>query len=394
MQTLLKNNFIIAMIHFARSLRLCKLETQFQKQEGTMGRKWAYAAVAIVLDFVVLCPANAQPAFSSASGEDHCLAQAHSVIMQSGRSFGPDTDPTETAARPPFAPASSGYGPLLVFFVVAVELALAVATAVACWLVLVIAGICVSIEDRRRLKIVLPFLPDRLALHPTTKTSRVCLKGKSSASSHARVYMFAVLLFALPTCSALQPELHHPLDALTPEEYWKVYHVLSDAGKLAEKTQFSSILLHEPPKAEVLAWKPGKPFVRKVDVVLLTEGKSYAAVVNVSSGKLESWAELTKDQTPASLSGFDDVLKKDPRVLAALKSRGITDLRLVNCEVIQADFVDLPEQTEGRRIGWGVCDYIADTLYAWDDDIAGIFVVVDMDTKKILRFSDSGAVPS
>ncbi|MGD1081860.1 MAG: hypothetical protein ABR881_26375 [Candidatus Sulfotelmatobacter sp.] len=212
-------------------------------------------------------------------------------------------------------------------------------------------------------------------------------------SSRSRVFIFAVLLFALPTCSALQPEVHHPLDALTPEEYWKVYHVLSDAGKLAEKTQFSSILLREPPKAEVLAWKPGNPFVRKVDVVLLTEGKSYAAVVDVSSGKLESWAELTKDQTPASASGFDDVLKKDPRFLAALKSRGITDLRLVNCAVIQAGFVDLPEQAEGRRVGWGACDYMADNLYGWDDDIAGIFFVVDMDTKKILRFSDSGAVP-
>jgi len=212
-------------------------------------------------------------------------------------------------------------------------------------------------------------------------------------SSRSRVFIFAVLLFALPTCRALQPEVHHPLDSLTPEEYWRVYHVLSDAGKLAEKTEFSSILLREPPKAEVLAWRPGMPFVRKVDVVLLTEGKAYAAVVDVSSGKLESWAELTKDQTPGSGSGFDDVLKKDPRVLAALKSRGITDLRLVVCGVSQAGFVDLPEQTEGRRIGWGSCEYIADRSNGWDDHIAGLFFVVDMTTKKILRVSDSGAVP-
>ncbi len=211
--------------------------------------------------------------------------------------------------------------------------------------------------------------------------------------ARTKALVFVVLVFTFRTCCALQPAVHHPLDGLTPDEYWKVYNTLIAAGKLAEKTQFSSILLQEPPKAEVLAWKPGKPLVRKVDVVLLTEGKSYAAVVDVSSGKLESWAELTKDQTPVSGRGFDDVLKKDPRVLAALKSRGITDLRLVDCAVVQAGFVDLPEQTEGRHIGWGGCDYIANTLYAWDDDIAGIFFVVDMDTKKILRFSDSGAVP-
>src|SRR5579863_3317492 len=106
---------------------------------------------------------------------------------------------------------------------------------------------------------------------------RICLTWRSFVSCRSRVFVFVVLLFSIPNCVALQPEVHHPLDALTPEEYWKVSHILSAAGKLAEKTQFSGILLREPPKAEVLAWKPGQPFGRKVDVVLLTEGKSYAA---------------------------------------------------------------------------------------------------------------------
>ena len=214
--------------------------------------------------------------------------------------------------------------------------------------------------------------------------------------SRIRASVFVVLVFTFQTCCALQPVVHHPLDGLTPDEYWKIYNALSAAGKLGEKTQFASILLHEPPKAEVLVWKPGDPFVRKVDVLLYDERKSYAAVVDVSSGKLESWAELARNKTTASgaeESGIDADLKKDPRFLAALKSRGITDLRLVNCVVLPADFVDLPEQTEGRRIGWGGCEYTANNVYGWDDDIAGIFFVVDLDTRKILRFSDSGAVP-
>jgi hypothetical protein len=135
-----------------------------------MGRKWAYAVVAIVLDFAVLCPANAQPGFLSASRVDDCLRPANSLVMQAGNtSFGPDTGRTERAERPPFGPASGGYGPALVFFVVAVELALAAITAGACWLVLAIAGICVSMEDRRRLKIVPPFLSQRLACTPSGK---------------------------------------------------------------------------------------------------------------------------------------------------------------------------------------------------------------------------------
>jgi len=214
--------------------------------------------------------------------------------------------------------------------------------------------------------------------------------------SRCRFLTFALLLLTLAPSFALQPSLHHPLDALTPEEYWTVYNTLQSAGKLAEKTIFASILLQEPPKSEVLAWKPGMPIARKADAVLLTEGKSYGAVIDISAKKLESYTELKKYQAPVSeeeMHSFDDVLKKDPRVIAALKKRGITDLRLVTCYVTPAGHVDLPEQTEGRRIGWGGCTNSANAKYGWDREIPGIFFIVDMKEKKITRFSDYGAVP-
>ena len=207
---------------------------------------------------------------------------------------------------------------------------------------------------------------------------------------------FVAVLFILQPCFALQPEVHHPLDSLAPDEYWKVYNTLNAAGKLGEKTLFSSILLEEPPKALVLAWKPGDPIVRKVDVVLYDEGKSFAAVVDVNAGKIDSYIELTKDQapmTPSESHGMGDEIKKDPRVQAALKARGITDMRMVDCYVEPAGFVDLPEQTEGRRIGWGGCEYSTNALYDWDREIAGIFYTFDLKEKKITRFIDSGAVP-
>jgi primary-amine oxidase len=217
-------------------------------------------------------------------------------------------------------------------------------------------------------------------------------------SFHPRILALLFCLLLLPACFALPPQVHHPLDALTPQEYWKAYHVLQDAGKIAEKTQFSSILLQEPAKSTVLAWKPGDPIVRKVDVVLLTEGKSYAAVIDISgeTGKLDSWTELTNDQAPTSATenhGFDEEIKKDPRIIAALKARNLTDLRQVHCGVIPAGYVGLPEQTPGRRIGWGGCSYDADALFGWDRDIAGIFFVMDMQAKKITRFEDYGIVP-
>mgnify|MGYP001275845424 CR=1 FL=1 len=127
-----------------------------------MVRKCAYAVVAIVLDFVALCPSNAQLGFLSASGVDDCLTRANILVRQAGMTSTP-TGRTERAERPPFGQARSGNGPALVSFVLVVELALAAITAAACWLVLAIAGICVSTEHRRRFKIVSPFLPERLA---------------------------------------------------------------------------------------------------------------------------------------------------------------------------------------------------------------------------------------
>jgi primary-amine oxidase len=219
-------------------------------------------------------------------------------------------------------------------------------------------------------------------------------------SFRSTVLACALLLVSLPACFALQPEVHHPLDALTPAEYWKAYNVLRDAGKLAPKTAFASVLLREPPKAEVLAWKPGQPIVRKVDVVLLTDSKSYAAVVDVSgesgAGKLDSYIELPKDQAPFTTTesrALDDEIKKDPRILAAFKARNMTDLRNVHCGVTPAGFVGLPEQTEGRRIGWGGCSDTSNSVYNWDRRIEGIFFVFDLKDKKIVRFTDYGAVP-
>ena len=204
--------------------------------------------------------------------------------------------------------------------------------------------------------------------------------------------LFLLSLFLTPAF-ALQPTVHHPLDALTPEEYQKIYNTLQAAGKLEEKTIFASILLQEPAKAGVLSWTPGSPIERKADVVLYNEGKSYAAVVDITAGKVASFEQLKKDQAPVTeteMRSYDEIVKKDPRIIEALKKRGIVDQRLVTCYVTPAGHVGLPEQTEGRRIGWGGCTYVANAKFGWDREVPGIFFIVDMNEKKIVRFSDYG----
>src|SRR5690242_13059432 len=61
----------------------------------------------------------------------------------------------------------------------------------------------------------------------------------------------------------------HPLDALNTQEYWATYDAIMASGHFDGDTHFESILLHEPLKSLVLAWKPGDAIPREADVVLL-----------------------------------------------------------------------------------------------------------------------------
>jgi primary-amine oxidase len=209
--------------------------------------------------------------------------------------------------------------------------------------------------------------------------------------------LFLALALLLVTRSlALQPAVYHPLDALTPPEYWTIYSILHDAGHVEEKTIFVSVLLKEPPKPVVLAWKTGDPIPREASVTLITDGKPYAAVVDIASKKVESYELIKGDQptlTDEERHGIEESIKHDPRLVEALKKRGITDLKPINCFIEPAGHVGLPEQVDGARIGWGACENMEGATSGWDREIGGIFFVVDMHTKKIVRFSDYGVVP-
>ncbi len=205
----------------------------------------------------------------------------------------------------------------------------------------------------------------------------------------------ATLLFTLPA-AAVAPAVYSPLDALTPAEYWVVYKALQTAGHTEEKTIFSSVLLHEPDKQTVLKWTPGSPMERKADVVLYYKGHSYGALVNITDAKVETFEELKGLQAPfttAEGQEVNDAIKHDPRIVDALKKRGITDLNLVTCFATPAGYIALPEQ-DGRRIGWGGCNYDIDAENGSEDrEVPGIFFTVDMTSKKVTRFTDYGITP-
>jgi len=189
--------------------------------------------------------------------------------------------------------------------------------------------------------------------------------------------------------------VEHPLDALKTKEYWVVYDVLRDSGKMQEGSVTHSVLLHEPAKDKVLAWKPGEPLFREAEVILLHKGITIEALVDISGHKLESWKERKDVQAPVLISEFDEldkVMKKDPRVIEALKKRGISDLAPIFCFADPFSYFALPE-LEGHRIMMGGCADTHGVYYSWSRGIEGLQIKVDATEKKVLQVVDEGITP-
>ena len=167
--------------------------------------------------------------------------------------------------------------------------------------------------------------------------------------------LLSLLLIIVVVLCAQSPT--HPLDSLTKTEYWTVYDTLQQAGRITPDTLFASILLHPPAKAAVLSYHSGQPFAREADVVLLRGEKTFAARVDIAGKKVVSFEELPGVQAPilgSELFGEDEAIKSDPRVVEALKKRGITDLGTISCIVLPGAYQSIPEQAT-QRMGFGSC---------------------------------------
>ena len=204
--------------------------------------------------------------------------------------------------------------------------------------------------------------------------------------------VFPCLLLAI---SMQAQTVQHPLDALETQEYWAVYDVIISSGRLDGDTHFESILLHEPPKSLVLAWKPGDAIPREADVILLRKEQVIEARVDLASRKLESWKEIPGVQGPvfdSEIAGLTETILANDRVKKALARRGITDTNTVQCEALPIGFFAFPEQKD-HRIGMADCTVGHHSYHTWSRYIGGLTVEVDFANKKVLQVFDEEIVP-
>jgi primary-amine oxidase len=196
----------------------------------------------------------------------------------------------------------------------------------------------------------------------------------------------------------------HPLDPLSVAEILSACELLKAIKKLGAELRFAMVHLHEPAKAEVLAYKPGNPMERSAFLMVFDAktGETHEAVVNLTQGTLVSWVQHVTDappygQPPVLVEDFfncDQIVKADEGWRNAVKRRGLTDedIKLVQVDPFSAGNFGFPLEA-GKRVVRAV-SYYRESLKdnAYSHPIEGVVAVVDLIGKRVLQLVDDEVV--
>ncbi len=127
-----------------------------------------------------------------------------------------------------------------------------------------------------------------------------------------------------------------------------------------------------------------------------TEHMAYRAVVAVDDDRVTSFDAHPGAQPNITIDEYheaDVALRKDPRVIEVLASRGITDLDLVLIDTWAFGAHLLPEAQRSRRLGWAdVWRRAEHGANPYANPITGLHLIVDMDTLELVEIEDDGAI--
>ncbi|MDX6560263.1 MAG: primary-amine oxidase [Gaiellales bacterium] len=190
--------------------------------------------------------------------------------------------------------------------------------------------------------------------------------------------------------------LTHPLDPLDAAELESAVACVRRGRDLSGAVvRFVSVELRDPEKAELAAWRAGgAPPPREAALVVLADGRTCEAVVDLGADALVSWehvpgvhAAVTADEYAES----ERAVKADPGFRAALELRGVRDLDLVMVDTWSVGRFEQPERRVGRALAWLRSDLTGDNGYA--RPIGGLLAIVDLDRMQVVRIDDHGVLP-
>ena len=186
----------------------------------------------------------------------------------------------------------------------------------------------------------------------------------------------------------------HPLDSLSAEEFSRTAAILAEQKGVDAGWRYASIILKEPPKVEVKAWREGDPVVRRSLSVLWKKqtNEVHEAIVDLTDGTVESWEHIpgvTPNFTLDEYHDCDHAMKENAQVRAALEARGITDLDLVLFDVWTYGGAVLPDRWRDRRLGWvDLWRRASKDGNPYAHPVSGLKIIVDMNTLEVLEIED------
>jgi primary-amine oxidase len=182
----------------------------------------------------------------------------------------------------------------------------------------------------------------------------------------------------------------HPLDPLSADEVAAAAAIVRAAHDLGAGMRFETIVLCEPNGADACG---RSAFVATYDIAT---GNLFEAIVSLADSTVTRWTPRPGARPRIAPEEFllaESIAKADPRFVAALAKRGITDLSLVCSDPWSCGVFGHADE-EGRRliqtITW-VRNRPYDNHYA--HPVEGLSALVDINRGEVLRIDDYGVVP-
>ena len=210
-----------------------------------------------------------------------------------------------------------------------------------------------------------------------------------------RAVLLATCIVGFGAEAVANQPVRHPLDPFTTREYAAISTALERGNYVDANSRYALITLDEPPKAEVLHWKPGVAIQRRAFVIVKNGRHVFEAVVDVSKLKVLSW-EQVKDGQPGILNeewtSAQEIVRANPEWQAAVRRRGVTDFEGVVCIPLTAGSNDIAQEM-GQRLVKVVCFDGRGIRNFWGRPIEGLIAVVDLHQRAVVRLIDPPAVP-
>jgi primary-amine oxidase len=186
----------------------------------------------------------------------------------------------------------------------------------------------------------------------------------------------------------------HPLEPLSPDEFRQTAAVLRRDSGVTDSFRIASIELLEPEKVDVKAWRHADPIPRSALAILFNraDNKAYEGVVDLSNDRVCSYTYVPDVCPNFTLDEFHEsgqALAEHPDVIAALASRGITDISLVLFDTWTYAKALMPQQWRDRRLGWVDIWFRATPQgNPYAHPVAGLKFIIDMNTNELLQIED------